>query len=1133
MQLSVFSTDSQKSGFRLQYMEVLNWGTFDEKIYTIRPLGESSLLTGANGSGKTTFVDALLTLIVPEKKYRFYNQSSGSEKKGDRTEDSYVLGGFGTINNELTGTSKTEYLREDKDKAYSILLSHFSNEANQFVTLFQVRYFLNGEMKKIFGISHKPLTIEGDFKPFDLNNNWKRNLDQRYNKGTRKFVEWFDAASRYAQRLVEVFGMQSLQALQLFNQTVGIKVLGNLDEFIRTHMLEQRNMQDEFLELKKQLSTLLEAQKNIEKAEDQIKLLIPIKEHFGLFQKLTEDLQESSINIETSTIWKSYTKNELLNQAIKEIIVSKEQFERQLIIAENDLSKLNDEERKITNQIEGNKVGQRLKDIDTQILDYEEKQTKAQSQLAEFLTWCEKNKLQVSELNDEQAYQKIKRENERKRLLLESEKRQNDDEEFESKNDKKKAIEDKQQIEEQLISLQQSKNNIDWRLTALRKQICDNLSINVAELPFIGELVKVKDAEIHWQPAVEKLLHSYALRLLVPSKYYKRVTKYVNQQDLKAKLVYEQVTDIALVQNLESNTVPDKLEFHPEHTLSKWVQNEIIRLFRYSCLDDEKIIERFDRAITLNGLIKNGTRHEKDDRPDRNDASRYVLGWNNENKKNALQKKRDTLSGIIEKTSEIITKCESKAKRLSESFYANTRIKDHKGFDEINVPTIAKSIHKLKEQAQELRKGNEVLNALSKQLSIVQGQRNEKQSEIKDVAGSIAILNSKLSNHEMELIHLAPLVDELSEKDKEALLHFQYKFASTFASVNLNNIESIYIGYRQSQEDSQNILRNNLQKEERKIELQISKIKNPTPDLLSKYPDWLGDVQQMPDDAKYGREYIEWHDKLIKENLPKFKQDFENFINVTITHKIAGLKASLDKWEQDIKISIGKLNYSLKQINFNKLPDTYIQLGNKLLSAGTETKEFRQMLLDALPQAVSWQQESFEAKSLHFTEKVQPLINELDKNDAYRTKVLDVRNWFEFWAEEKYRNNGELKKTYKQMGQLSGGEKAQLTYTILCSAIAYQFGITQEGKNSKSLRFITVDESFSNQDEEKATYLMELCKELHLQLLVVTPSDKIQIVQDFIAHVHLVQRLNNRNSTLYNMTIKELKAKMEEIEILN
>lgn len=183
----------------------------------------------------------------------------------------------------------------------------------------------------------------------------------------------------------------------------------------------------------------------------------------------------------------------------------------------------------------------------------------------------------------------------------------------------------------------------------------------------------------------------------------------------------------------------------------------------------------------------------------------------------------------------------------------------------------------------------------------------------------------------------------------------------------------------------------------------------------------------------------------------------------------------------------------------------------------------------ALPQAANWQQSSFEEKSLHFTDKIHPLIQNLDANESYRNKVLDVRNWFEFWADERYRGTEELKKTYRQMGQLSGGEKAQLTYTILCSAIAYQFGITKEGQNSRSLRFIAVDESFSNQDEEKATYLMELCKQLHLQLLVVTPSDKIQIVQDFIAHVHLVQRVANRHSVIYNMTVKEIKEKMEEV----
>lgn len=96
-----------------------------------------------------------------------------------------------------------------------------------------------------------------------------------------------------------------------------------------------------------------------------------------------------------------------------------------------------------------------------------------------------------------------------------------------------------------------------------------------------------------------------------------------------------------------------------------------------------------------------------------------------------------------------------------------------------------------------------------------------------------------------------------------------------------------------------------------------------------------------------------------------------------------------------------------------------------------------------------------------------------------------------------------------------------MTYTILGSAISYQFGLTTDGMQTKSFRFIAIDESFSNQDDEKARYLMNLCKQLKLQLLVVTPSDKINVVQDYISYVHFVERRDNKNSWLYDMPIMQ------------
>lgn len=54
----------------------------------------------------------------------------------------------------------------------------------------------------------------------------------------------------YAERMANLFGMRSVKALSLFNQVVGVKVLEDLDEFIRTNMLEEQDAEAEFIQLK-------------------------------------------------------------------------------------------------------------------------------------------------------------------------------------------------------------------------------------------------------------------------------------------------------------------------------------------------------------------------------------------------------------------------------------------------------------------------------------------------------------------------------------------------------------------------------------------------------------------------------------------------------------------------------------------------------------------------------------------------------------------------------------------------------------------------------------------------------------------------------------------------------------------
>ena len=90
MQLGLdFVADDALSGFRLHRLEVLNWGTFDGRVWSLALDSKNGLLTGDIGSGKSTLVDAVTTLLVPAQRIA-YNKAAGADSK-ERTLRSYVL----------------------------------------------------------------------------------------------------------------------------------------------------------------------------------------------------------------------------------------------------------------------------------------------------------------------------------------------------------------------------------------------------------------------------------------------------------------------------------------------------------------------------------------------------------------------------------------------------------------------------------------------------------------------------------------------------------------------------------------------------------------------------------------------------------------------------------------------------------------------------------------------------------------------------------------------------------------------------------------------------------------------------------------------------------------------------------
>src|ERR1039457_6677283 len=123
------------SGFRLARLELYNWGTFDQHVWTLHANARTALLTGDIGSGKSTIVDAVTTLLLPANRIS-YNKAAGAETR-ERSLRSYVLGFYKSERNEVTGTPRPVGLREAG--SYSVVLGVFANRGyGSTVTLAQV-----------------------------------------------------------------------------------------------------------------------------------------------------------------------------------------------------------------------------------------------------------------------------------------------------------------------------------------------------------------------------------------------------------------------------------------------------------------------------------------------------------------------------------------------------------------------------------------------------------------------------------------------------------------------------------------------------------------------------------------------------------------------------------------------------------------------------------------------------------------------------------------------------------------------------------------------------------------------------------------------------------------------------------
>lgn len=1091
--------ENTTGGFRLQQLEVYNWGTFNQRVWSIMPSGGTSLLAGANGSGKSTLADALLTLLVPYTR-RTYNQASGTEKHRERNEATYVRGAWSKQKDRESNAANVQYLR-GKD-TYSVLLATFANPGQKrYVTLAQVFWWQQGDLRKFFVVAPAPLHIEEHFAV------------QGDMTGLRKQLraggaEVFDEFAKYSRRFCALMGLRSEKALDLFNQIVSIKDIGGLNTFVREHMLEKTDAHERIVQLRENFENLTRAHAAIELAELRLAVLEPLMKEIDDYEKVQARIVEAEQCAQVVTVYVAGRKKTLLETAIAEARQRRMVAQGQSDALQQHLEELDKQKVDVSVALQNDQVGQRIRQIEQDIKALASQQDTKKRQAEQYNTLV--RVINLSTYSDEASF--LANVAQVQPLLKQATQLGS---ELTGKRDKQKQQEASLQttlrgLTEELDSLQKRKSQIPAEDIRLRTQLATALALPEEELPFIGELLRVRDNARQWEPVIERLLHSLGRQLLVPEQHYQRISRYVDQTNLRGRLVYHRIRGPRTPRNgnnLERNMLFFKLEVKPDTEFSNWLTAELIDAYDYTCCETLEGFQQARRALTMNGQIKHSTaRHEKDDRSTLGDRKRYVLGWSNTEKMNAIMAELGVQIKAQQAVKAEIERIEEAQKQGQKREQALQRLRtEFTSFAIIDWQTDERHRNTLLAQKRELEASANHLADLRSQLDAILQELRACQKQREGVLATITTIDNTITSYEQQCNACEGIIQAAAHIDLLAFMTLIQK-DHRHTTLTIENAETTRETMAQFYRSRATALRGQVNT------------------LISKIVSHMNDFRQIGSSVAHELDatieaaaaYRHHYEQIRREDLPRHRKQFKELLDEKVITNISVFKAALERQVEEIKKHINFLNGSLHLIDYTAT--TYIQLCYEP-AHDIEVRDFRTQLRACLPDVT--QARTAEANEASFR-RIQALIQRFEQEERWAAKVTDVRNWLDFSAEERYREDDSTKNYYNDSSGKSGGQKTKLAYTILASAIAYQYNLDQQEERKNTFRFVVIDEAFVRSDEMNARYAMELFKQLDLQLLVVTPLEKIHIIEPYISACHYAtNNQEENNSKVYNFTISE------------
>ncbi len=1058
--------------FILTSIELYNWGGFQGYHRAeISPSGTAVI--GPTGSGKTTLVDALMTLLCANPRY---NLASTGGHESDRDLVSYVRGVTGPGDG---GVEQSHIARQGK--TVTAIAATLERDGTQ-VRLGAVLWFEGtsssaSDLKKLWLLSESTeQTLEHWLSQHHAGG--MRALRQMEKNGTG--IWSYPSKKAFLARLRDYFEVGE-NAFTLLNRAAGLKQLNSIDEIFRELVLDDRSAFERAAEVASSFDDLTDIHRELETARKQQRSLQPVADGWERYRVLQEQLQDKQalegilpvwFAEQGYRLWLAETKR--LEEACKQANLDREGCQHRLDFQK----RMVDQQRQRYLQVGGAGIDQ------------------LRERIADWVKVCDRRSLQAEQyrrlakslgISDELSAASLKDNQKQIAERLEILAQQIDS----AREQEFKAGVAQQELNDRLQTLQQERAEVEMRpgsnlhgaFHTFRSDLAQELGLDELALPFVAELVQVKPEEQAWRGAIERAIGSHRLRILVPQGASQAALRWVNQRHNRLHVRLLEVKEPSSRPVFFEDGFTHKLTFK-EHPYRETVMALLADNDRH-CVESPEQLRRTPHAMTAQGLMSGKERFF-----DKQDQKRLDEGWL------TGFDNRDRLAFLDEQIREVNEQLASAKPALNAARdnvrQLETQASLLKRFEELQFEDI--DLPGAQSQLESLRAHLATLTRPDSDLAMVKVELDEAERLQVDLEQQVHKLIERCGELNGLFDQAASATRKAYRGAEKGLTDLQRELAGMyFPKVTPEQLVDILELEREHSRD----LRQQIEQIEGKLHKQQMELTKRMSDALGEDTGALSEVgRELVDVPKY----LERLRVLTEEALPEKLKRFLEYLNRSSDDGVTQLLSYIDHEVSMIEERLDDLNSTMQRVDFQ--PGRYLRLvAGKVLHESLRTLQRAQRQLNSA-RFIDDEGES------HY-KALQELVGLLkDACEHSRTQgakaLLDPRFRLEFAVSVIDRESRNVIETRTGSQGGSGGEKEIIASYVLTASLSY--ALCPDGSSRPLFGTIVLDEAFSRSSHAVAGRIIAALREFGLHAVFITPNKEMRLLRHHTRSAVVVHR---------------------------